>query len=201
METKLSLTQLQYIDRYLKYNGIHYDDIRYEMTDHVASSIESMNGDFYDNLYSYMIKHKVELKNSNKVFKKLAFNKAISLITKSFTKISLYIIATFIFATAFFAGSIADKEEIAGNLHMALIIISSVIFIDFWRYKIFSKSNHSVIDKLLTVIYFGAILIRVDKFIDNYTLLSLYYSFCIAFFILITQSLYKLKKQYKLRYE
>lgn len=201
METKLSLTQLQYIDRYLKYNGIHYDDIRYEMTDHVASAIEVMDGDFYDAFQDYMINHKVELKNSNKVFKKLAFNKAVSLIAKNLTNVRLYVIATIIFAAACFAGSISGTEEIAGNLHMALIIISSVIFIDFWRYKIFSKSNHSVIDKLLTVIYFGAILIRVDKFIDNYTLLSLYYSFCIAFFILITQSLYKLKKQYKLRYE
>jgi hypothetical protein len=197
---KLTPQQLQFIDTYLKNSGVRYDDIRYEMTDHVASAIEEMPGDFRENFCSYMINHKVELKNSNKVFKELAFSKAISVITRNLTNVRLYIITTIIFAAACFAVFISGIEDMASTLHMSLIIVSSVMFIDFWRYKIFSKSSHSVIDKLLTVVYFGAIFIRIDMLIQNAMLLNLYYSFCIAFFVLLTQSLYRLKRQYKLRY-
>jgi len=201
METKLTPQQLSYIDRYLKNSDVFYDDIRYEMTDHVASAIENMEGNFYDNLYSYMAEHRTELLESNKVFKKLAFDKAVSLITKTLANVQLYSVTAILFATAYFAGTIAGNETITDNLHIALILILTVVLLNFWYYKIFSSRSYSVIDKLLTVVYFGAIVIRVDMFIENTILLNLYYSFCIAFFILLTQSLYRLKRKYKLRYE
>lgn len=197
---ELTPQQLQFIDRYLKESGVQYDDIRYEMTDHVASAIEGREGDFKESFYSYMINHKRELLDSNAAYKKLAFRKAVSLLTNNLAKIQFYFIALFIFATACFAGYISDKEIIADDLHIALVVLSSVIILNFWGYKIFSKSSYSVIDKLVMVVYLGAVFIRIDKFIKDPTLLSLYYSFAIAFFILLMQSLYTLKKQYKLRY-
>jgi len=197
---QLTPQQLGFIDTYLKKSGVQYDDIRHEMTDHVASAIEAKEGDFKENFYSYMINHKRELLDSNAAYKKLAFSKAVSLITQNLTKVQFYLIALFIFATACLAGYISGKEIIADDLHLALVVLSSVIIINFWGYKIFSKSSYSVIDKLVMVVYLGAVFIRIDKFIKDNTLLSLYYSFAIAFFILLMQSLYKLKKQYKLRY-
>ncbi|MHA7059274.1 hypothetical protein ACWGOQ_0018755 [Aquimarina sp. M1] len=63
---KLTLEDIQFIDTYLSNSDIHYEDIRIEMIDHVASEIEnSMNqGDnrnFYAIFKEYMVQNKASL--------------------------------------------------------------------------------------------------------------------------------------------
>ena len=66
MESKLTEAQIGHIDKALKGIGIAYRDIRQEMTDHVATSLEDMEGDnFYLNLKHYMHVHKKELIATN----------------------------------------------------------------------------------------------------------------------------------------
>ncbi len=61
----LTSQNLKFIDNYLKKSEIIYDDIRMELTDHIASSVEEKmkveNSDFYDAFKSYMILNKKEL--------------------------------------------------------------------------------------------------------------------------------------------
>ncbi|MDH7446394.1 hypothetical protein [Aquimarina sp. 2201CG14-23] len=60
---KLTIDDIQFIDTYLSNSDIHYEDIRVEMIDHVASEIESRinQGDehsFYDVFKDYMVENK-----------------------------------------------------------------------------------------------------------------------------------------------
>lgn len=200
MPKQLLPIELQFIDKYLKESGVRYDDIRYEMTDHVATAIEEMDGDFNENFRSYMINHKKELMDSNRAFKKLAWQKAFGIINKNLVSYTLSVTTGIIFLSSYIASSFLGAENIAGNLNMTMIFVSSLVYIYFLYYKIFSEANHSVIDKLLTIVYFGAIIFRADKFIENTSAILFYYSFVIAFFLVLIQSLLKLKQHYKLRY-
>lgn len=42
----LAPEHLQFINNYLENSGVKYLDIRYEMTDHVATALENREGDF-----------------------------------------------------------------------------------------------------------------------------------------------------------
>ena len=61
----LTTQNLKFIDNYLKKSEIIYDDIRMELTDHIASAVEEKmqteNIDFYDAFKSFMILNKKEL--------------------------------------------------------------------------------------------------------------------------------------------
>ena len=62
---KVTIQDLKFIDNYLKKSEIFYDDVRMELTDHIASAVEEKmlieNSDFYDAFKSYMIENKKDL--------------------------------------------------------------------------------------------------------------------------------------------
>jgi len=71
---KLTLEDIQFIDTYLSNSDIHYEDVRVEMIDHIASHIEKRmdNGDARDFYYifkEYMVENKsILLKEGSKPF-------------------------------------------------------------------------------------------------------------------------------------
>ena len=70
---KLSQENIQFIDTYLENSEISYADIRMEMVDHIASSIEvelyqEKGLSFYDAFKAYMICNKAKLIQNNKTF-------------------------------------------------------------------------------------------------------------------------------------
>ena len=63
---KLSKENIQFIETYLNNSQIHFEDVKIELIDHVATAIEvRMNDgdqrDFYDIFKDYMVEHKAEL--------------------------------------------------------------------------------------------------------------------------------------------
>jgi len=200
MYKKLTPLELRTIDEYLEEAGVRYDDIRHEMTDHVATAIENMDGAFKDNFSRYMLYNKKDLLASNRAFKKLARNKALGILKTTVLKPQLWAIALTLFASAILSGNYSDIEDRTTDLEITLLIVSSVLYFYFWFYKIISRNNYSVINRLVTFIYFGSIVFKADRLIDNTMVLLFYYSFSITFFLFLMQSLWTLNKTYKLRY-
>lgn len=58
---KLTPEQIESIDALLCMKGVNFIDIRYEMTDHIASAMEEKEGDFKTNLKEYFITHNLQL--------------------------------------------------------------------------------------------------------------------------------------------
>jgi hypothetical protein len=200
MAKLLTPLELRAIDEYLEEAGVRYDDIRHEMVDHVATALESMEGDFKDNFNLYMINNKRELLASNRAFKKLARNKALGILKRNFLRPQLWAVVLSLFTFSLISGNYRDMEDMAFNLQITLLIVSSALYLYFWFYKIISRNNYSVINRLVTYIYSGSIVFRADMLIDNNFALLLYYSFSITFFLFLMQSLYALNKTYKLQY-
>jgi hypothetical protein len=67
---KLTKDDIVFIDTYLKNNDVFYDDIRYEMIDHIASAVEEkmQNEDlaFYHAFKDYMVANKTYILKNNK---------------------------------------------------------------------------------------------------------------------------------------
>lgn len=199
---RLSKEHIQFIDTYLKNSGIRYSDIRFEMTDHVAAALEETEGDFYENFRKYMVENKRELLLSNRIFKKLARRKAWNIIGKNFLKPQFWIIALTLFTMRFVLAPYFDEDEVRDILQITLLLASSFIYFYFLYYRLFRINLNSVIDKLLTIVYFGGVVFRLDKAVEhNTTLTAIYYSISIAFMILLIQSLWQINFKYKLRYD
>lgn len=200
MPKLLTPLELRTIDEYLEEAGVQYDDIRHEMVDHVATALESMDGDFMDNFNRYMINNKRQLLASNRAFKKLARNKAFGILKRNFLRPQLWAVVLSLFTLSLISGNYRDMEDMAFNLQITLLVVSSALYLYFWFYKMISRNNYSVINRLVTYIYSGSIVFRADMLIDNNFALLLYYSFSITFFLFLMQSLYALNKTYKLQY-
>ena len=125
----LTTQNLKFIDNYLKKSEIFYDDIRMELTDHIASAIEEKmkvdNIDFYDAFKSYMILNKKELlkKFSGSGFKSFEPIKSFGLFLLKPINLPLGIV--FIFSFHYFQNIINKANFVLNfNYHwMAFIIL------------------------------------------------------------------------------
>jgi len=203
---KLTPPQISFINKYLKNSGIEYVDIRYEMTDHVATAIEDMDGDFYDNFTQYMLEHKKQLLESNKKFGRTARNKAVKqLFTNMVSRLGIIIFGA-IFSLFYFLSAYAYTEyevkyimEILPNV---IIIIMGVNF--FYSNFLNRKKLWSGTDKVLAVtnilMYSLIVFVKPYNFIDTNLILILYHTATVTFLLMAYITFRKLKKKYKLQY-
>ena len=82
---KLSKENIQFIDTYLENSEIHFADIRMEMVDHIASTLEaelelSNELSFYDAFKAYMVCNKARLLQDNEGFLRNTYNNLLKLI-------------------------------------------------------------------------------------------------------------------------
>ena len=200
---KLSEEQVRFIDTYLKNSGIKYLDVRYEMTDHIATALEAVDGNFDENFRQYMLEHKQELLASNRQFGKLAGKNAVRLILHNLVAprfLALAIISFFILyvSTRFFSA-----ETITEICHGAQFF-AMVAFIFHYKYSRGSRNmKFSIIDKVFGVvavfIYCVVLFVRPDNWLNN-QILMVYHAVFSAFFIEILFTFRQLTQKYKLQY-
>lgn len=201
MKRKLTQEQVKFIDNYLRNSGVRYSDIRYEMTDHIAAALENMDGDFYIDFRHYMVENKSELLASNRAFKKLAAKKAWGVLRNNLMSIYFWGITAVLFVCAKAIGNYAGHEVISDNLQLISILCFTPVALYFWYYHMFRLNANSVIHKLLIIVYFGSIVLRLDKLFEHYRNLQLlYFCFTVAFMLLLIRSLFQLNRKYKVAY-
>lgn len=202
---KLTEEQIQFIDLYLQNSGVKYADIRYEMTDHVASALEGMEGEFYDNFKEYMVWHKAQLLESNTKFARIAWNNAL----KSLFVNMLSTLGVLIFGGLFSMFSLITAYVGERMLNLVLEIIPLIIMIMLiisWFSSNFSKRSKSwsgsdrIIGIANLLVYIVVAVFRPDRLIDTMAVLMCYYSVVITFMIMAYVSHIKLRKKYRLHY-
>ena len=202
---KLTAQEISFINKYLKNSGVRYLDVRYEMADHVATALEEMEGDFYDNFKEYMVKHKTLLLESNKKFARIAWKNALKQLFENMVSSWGIIIFGVIFCLLsliiFF-----QAEEIS---NIVLYMIPGIVFLMLvvnWTTSNFSKQGESWSgsDKILAVAnvltYVNITLIKPERFIESQIILTVYYSALLTFIIMAYSTHIKLKRKYKLQY-
>ncbi|MXN92600.1 hypothetical protein GR160_15330 [Flavobacterium sp. Sd200] len=197
----LTPQQIQFINNYLKESGVRYDDIRIEMADHVASALEGMEGDFYDNFKNYMLAHKQELLDNNKTSGKASFYRALGVL-QNIIITPLFVATWLILLVLYWFIKYSYGQEITSILSIALIAVSLITYGYFIYYKVISNYNNSVIDKLINTVYFVLIIVRADRilFLEENLGAACFYCFSIAFFVVLLRSVFKINRKYKLYY-
>lgn len=203
---KLINTQnLKFIDNYLKKSEIFYDDIRMELTDHIASAVEEKmqteNTDFYDAFKSYMLVNKKELlkKFSGNGFKSFEPIKSFGLFV---LKPYLLLFALFFYTGIYFFKSRIDIKHFIYEFHhywfssMFYFVIIHIVYFYFIKKKRFYAIEQSLF--VLTIIHY--FFLFFSKPIDSNQLNLIFWTdISILFFSLSYLFFYvnRIKKYYK----
>jgi hypothetical protein len=196
---KLTTEQIKFIDDYLYNAGVRFADIRFEMTDHAATAIEVMDGDFGQNFYAYMASHKRELLAGNKKFKKEAIGNSFRLIKNNLLKPYFLGLACIFFLTGYYLLPTIGFDDLYGIFIMISSGLSLVFIVGFLYYW-FGKERYSVIDKLFIVLWLVPNGLRIEKWIDNEKGILIYFSLYMAFMAVLLFTVFQLINKYKRLY-
>lgn len=202
---KLTEENIAFIDSYLKNSGVRYIDVRYEMTDHIATALEEREGGFYENFRQYMLENKKSLLKSNTGFVRSARNRAVKLLVKNMAGSRF----AALFATVFFTALLLKSYFLAADIvegfsmifNLIIIFVAAVYGYNFYKSeKVFSVADW-VLKAPALVLYYLSLILRPNRLIDNEMVLLLYYCFLLAFtveaFITHRQLMIKYKMQFK----
>jgi hypothetical protein len=198
--SRLTKEEVQFIDNYLYNAGVHYIDIRCEMTDHVATAIESMEGDFGYNFSRYMANHKRELMASNRDFKKKALLNAGKMFFGNYKK-PLFLLGTIAFiALVFLMANVVGYNQVSDIFLIGSLIIHLAFYFCWVYFWIFRKNRYSVIDRLLIVSLFLPAFFRFEKSIDNENIMLLLSSVYMSLEFTLIYTVFEFQKKYKQQY-
>jgi len=211
---KLSIENIQFIDRYLSHEII-FTDIRAEMVDHVASAIEHKmtDGDsrtFYYIFKDYMIINKELLYKTNRKFLRSIDYKAGKRLLKNVFSFK----GILIFLVVFFSFNILENYlqpqqflKVIKNSPMVILFIIGFIYLISIKRR---KERFSAIERLgiyFIIIYqfiyfFFSIRIKASDFIRENILLSIIIAaFLITLTILLLFTAIQFNKEYKLKFK
>lgn len=195
---KLTIEQIQFIDDKLRKAGIHYADVRMEMTDHVASALEETEGDFHQNFMVYLARHKYDMNNSYSIYRKKAISRAYLFLVKQL-KMFWFVVPVFMiisFSIAYFA----SVASVSFWLYMVNMFTASIVGYYLWYYRMYKKQVYSTLEKLLFIILIASVFFRIRNF-EQGNLWSLgYFSFGTSLLVIMLISCLKLSHYYKTRY-
>lgn len=201
---KLTTEEIQFIDDRLYNLGVEFIDIRYEMVDHIASELETKEGNFKANLLKYFMINKDELLEQNKKAKRTAITRALKYYLKTLLLPGSMALFVVVFAAVFFCAQYyMDRFDLSmyGNCVLLILIIPFAIVS--WNSKKISLMRAIV--QLLTYLYLGNIFVHlITSFIDDDEARKLpqrfSISFMAAFMVVLILSLYSCRKQYVGKY-
>lgn len=206
MESKLTEAQIAHIDKALKGIGIAYRDIRQEMIDHVATSLEDMEGDnFYLNLNHYMHVHKKELKVTNYRFVRRSKVEALKIMLRKMLTLQTAIVIAGAFAVIKLLEKYKDINEsafIIKRVNATIVAIPMMYYI--FTNVVFRSKRFSGSDKLLgamTGLTFLFLMPFKNTGIWSDTLVyEIYNAVGCGFSVALLITFIKLAKKYKLQY-
>ncbi|AXG73705.1 hypothetical protein DVK85_05450 [Flavobacterium arcticum] len=201
---KLTKENITFIDNYLKNSGVSYSDVRYEMTDHVATTLEEKEGDFLENFMVYMARNKKYIMQSNRQFAKAARKRALWLLLQNMIKPHSLVFMVALFLVLYMAVTtfgVNTVKDVLGIIYSLLL----VCLLLFYKFSIgYHKSKFSVLDKLISTLliitYVVFVFLRPNKLIDNPMLITIYYAAFTSFITINVYTFYVLSKKYKLQY-
>lgn len=205
---KLTQEQIKAVDTALWDIGIKFLDIRIEMTDHAATAIEEMEGDFKQNLENYIAQNKKELQKNYSQFRTNASVKSVKLLFWNMLSFRFIAIMAIVYALFFAEFKYEGLEETSGTFLILSVIFMCGSFM-YTCYVNFVRSTKvfSTAERLMPGISGTAyaiiipMRIMVEKQAINDSVVLLFYAFAISFFVMIVLTYRFLTTFYKSRYQ
>ena len=206
MDTKLTEKQIVHIDVALKDIGVAYRDIRQEMTDHVATSIEEMEGDnFYANFRHYMQLHKRELNATYYRFVRRSKVEALKLMLRKMLTVQTALIIAAAFATIKILENYYDINDSAFIIKgINAVFVAAPMLYYFFTSSLFRSKRFSGLDKFLYAMsgltFLFIMPFRNEGIWSNQIVFELYNAIGSGFAVAFLKSFIQLNKKYKLQY-
>lgn len=205
---KLTTEQINAVDKALWDIEIRFLDIRMEMTDHAATAIEAMEGNFEGNLAKYISDNKKELRKNYSQFRMNATVKAIKLLLSNMFTFRFVLIMALAYA-ALWADYKYEGVEDASTTWFVMFMMMGIAFWMYYGYISLTRERKlfSTAQRLLSGVS-GIVLIVciqlqfvVEKIEVSEGIKLLYYAFVMSFLIIIVFTYRFLTKFYKSRYQ
>lgn len=199
----LTREQIQFIDDRLYNLGVKYIDIRYEMVDHIASELETMDGDFGENWTEYFITHHNDILKQNRRAKWTATIRALKLYFKTMAMPVVLLSALLMGTVAYYASFFVENEDV--NMYgLYVIVVMAIPAMWFGR-----KNKELSVMRPLILVY--SVLFNLHQFsqiisyrIDDRALRviprRIAFAILPALLLVLIISLYRCRKQYVGKY-
>lgn len=202
----ITTNQIQLIDESLKKIGVSYIDIRYEMTDHIATALEDDEKDrpFEHKLKGYIVNHKKELQKINKKFMFISMVNAYKKLLYNMFTIRFLALFFLVYLNAFLLSLFMERESVTRLLFIVIaIIICAASFSSI--YNLLKKRdshsfNHGLSFVNVITLYPSIFMMGWQREITSDNMVLLYYTVVIWVSIIMGITMRQLNAQYKLRY-
>lgn len=185
MHNELTVKDIAFIDLWLESIGVEYIDIRYEMTDHIASEMENRKGDFYDNLRDYMALNKNRQMEQNKYFSGLAAKKAMGMLLKTFIRpvVFLVFVVLLLIVNVLLAKYSNSVENVLLYTNLTLIVVFSA-YIKIYKQK-FKFSGPEKLMRYASSMHFAFLflMIAIQELETDNAMVNMEIRFLSSFFI------------------
>lgn len=196
---KLTQQQIQFIFNYLENSGVEYLDARVEMTDHVASALEAMEGDFYENFKAYMLQNKKDLLAQYGRFKKTALNKGLTVLKNNVFSVWFIASVVVLYLLRYPAANYFDEETIIDAYKVISLVPAFTLGLYLGYMRIFNPHTFSVLDQVFR--FFILLNIFDPRFIlKGLVPVAIYFSFLTVYSFASLISFLKIYKHYNRRY-
>jgi hypothetical protein len=200
----LTPQQLQFIDHYLENSGVEYVDIRTEMTDHVATALETQEGDFYENFRLYMLDHKQELLKNYKYFKRLATRGAFKVVGKTLLKPWFLVLPFVVVYICFNLAKTIGVSQVSEYLEFTYFGLFFLSVLPYLVGLLVLKKKFSVASKVVNapglVLYFAHEAVRPLRLNDNAWVSFVFFALMITFAAAIAVTSFIQRRKYRLQY-
>lgn len=196
----LTAKQIQFIDNYLENAGVHYLDVRIEMTDHIATDLEKSEGDFGEQFAAYMMINKTNLLEQNATFRRQAQSIAYSLLGKKLLHPAVLVVIAILTAGILVMPYYMGVKQITDVYITVYGIMAMMLFAFVIYFRIFAKNIYSVIGQLIYMSILFGCLLNAWRIIRNEFALITFYSAGICIMLAIVLSFYSMHKFYTTRY-
>lgn len=197
---RLTIDQIQFIDTYLTEIGVAYEDIRYEMTDHVASALEEQEGDFMENFTAYMLQNKETLLRESKAFGWQAGKRAMKIFLRTLVNPYVLFAFTLILVVLNKIYSLFGIDNVQYGFSIVFTVLYFASCYPVLKGRITGKREYSVAFKVINLPGLAVFMLHliINPIYPHMPLwiAMLLQSFCIGYIVAMVVARVRVKKQY-----
>nr|WP_322625460.1 hypothetical protein [uncultured Flavobacterium sp.] len=198
---KLTTEQIQAVNNALLGARIVHQDIRVELTDHIASVLEKEGSDFEQSLSVYISENKKELRRLNRKFMRIGAGKGLKLLFSNLFSLKILLVFLGIVSFGKLIQQFAASDDMGIFMFLIFTVCSCIGCYPGLRSIILKKENFSFdlgIGMIPSLIFYPSILMQ--KWIPNPDFLIVYYAVVGAFSIDIYVTTKSLHNKYRRLY-
>ena len=203
---KLAANNIKFIDNYLENSGIVYFDIRLEMADHVASALEGMEDDFYDNFKRYMAVHKAELLASYKKFRWTIARRMLGQLFTNAVKPAGLLLLGLMLSLVTMLARFAGEEQTFEIVEAIYVVLAWAFILHFYYHFLFAKKKFSATYTIWLSGYISIVwilpFVRPERILSGISDFApiIYYTVFIYLLIIFYSMFISIRKQLMQRY-